>query len=103
MNASNVSSIPNSLSGKHLVVGILDYPPYGIIDRSKTGNAAWSGYDVAIMTKLATYGGFTYELKEVVHVPGNSWDVTMKLSTLQASRFIDMTQLSHTSSPQDKP
>ena len=84
---------------KHLKIGDIEWSPFGIYDATKTGNAAWSGFDIDMIkvlfnTQRATRRasrrrsqgvsnrlGFTYTIIKLTKGANESWtDVIARMS-----------------------
>ena len=59
--AAQQPNIEPRLTGRKLIVGVMDDPPYTM----KTEEGKWTGLNVDILTNIARELGFDYELKEM--------------------------------------
>jgi len=62
------------LSGKHLNVANIQWEPFGIYDSTKTGNDAWTGYDVDMLNLVAKQLNFTYTISKKEKPSTDTWD-----------------------------
>ena len=56
------ATIENRLQGSVLTFAELDWAPFGIQDKTKTGNDQWSGVNKELIQLLANRLGFTYNI-----------------------------------------
>lgn len=72
-DVTHATPIPRLLTGKHLIIAELVWPPFAEFNSSKQGNAAWSGYDIDIIALMASRMDFTYEIRLINLGAGETW------------------------------
>ena len=66
-------AIGEALKGKHLQIHQISWPPYGIYDPTKSGNDAFSGFDIDLLKLVAAKLQFNYTLSLVSRLPNETW------------------------------
>ena len=70
---SNITSSGELLRGQHLLISSLEWSPYATQDLTKTGNEAWTGFDIDLLEYVAGDLGFTYTLVPFVKTANETW------------------------------
>ena len=70
------------LRGHHLTT--LDYAWPLFATKNASAPSGWSGLDIEILDKLSSRLGFTYDVKEMTTLSGESWGAMLERMTLEA-------------------
>lgn len=85
-NVSTTELAEHMLRGKHLRLGEVSWPPYGILNSSAP--QGYSGFDIDLINAVADELGFTYEVVNFIRRTNESWFDVMVRATAQTDMML---------------
>lgn len=74
------------LRGRHLVALDTSFVPFGIKDES--AQYGWRGFDVDLLSQVASFLDFTFEIREAKPLPGEAWTDMLLRTVDQADLWL---------------